>query len=192
MGDRSSGSDRAEDGDNQRQVLRTSRSIPKLVTDVAQDVKQRSRLTGDLPIGSFVSHIASNAMFVRGVTRGPDRLRQFLQPRPGDFDLPGIKRDDRGADELEQLSARRPACYIATRTRFAAILLRCPGPALLPPNPRFLARNYSPTRSCTLLRHHRTRVERAGHLAADDVGRPKEVAEVLRAFFSNGPMLPQR
>jgi hypothetical protein len=36
------------------------------------------------------------------------------------------------------------------------------------------------------------RLPRAGHLAADDVGRPKEVAEVLRAFFSSGPMLPQR
>ena len=29
--------------------------------------------------------------------------------------LAGIERDDRGVDELEQLSERRPACYIATR-----------------------------------------------------------------------------
>jgi pimeloyl-ACP methyl ester carboxylesterase len=37
-----------------------------------------------------------------------------------------------------------------------------------------------------LPRAKRVRLPRSGHLAADDVGRPKEVAEVLRAFFSPG------
>jgi len=47
-----------------------------------------------------------------------------MQPSLGDLGLAGIERDDRGVDEREQLSARRPTCYIATRARFPTILHR--------------------------------------------------------------------
>jgi hypothetical protein len=46
----------------------------------------------------------------------------YPQARPGDLDLASVQRYKHGIDELEQLRERRPACYIATRSRRAAIL----------------------------------------------------------------------
>ena len=72
---------------------------------------------------------------VPGVTLGADRLRERLQMRSGDPAVAGIKRDDRGVDEREQLSARRSACYIATRARFSSILQRARPLPRVPANP---------------------------------------------------------
>src|SRR5881394_3096556 len=53
--------------------------------------------------------------------------------------------------ELEQRSGRRRVCYIATLARLTSILKRARTLPRVPANPRFLPRNCSPTRSCTLL-----------------------------------------
>ena len=84
--------------------------------------------------------------------------RERLQLHPRDRSLAGIKRDNCRVHEREKLSDRRPACYIATPARFPTTLLRARRVAFRPANHRFFVRNYSPTRSCTLLRRRRTRV----------------------------------
>ena len=66
---------------------------------------------------------------------GSDRLREHMQPSLGDLGLAGIERDDRGVDEREQLSARRPTCYIATRARFTTGLQRARCPAEIAAGP---------------------------------------------------------
>jgi hypothetical protein len=103
-------------------------------------------------------HCSSNAMFVRGVTSGPDRVRQRVQARPGDVGLPSVQSRDRAGDDLEQCGGRGSACYIATRTRRSRIIPRVRRSTRVPARPRFFTRNCAPDRSCTLLRHRRTHV----------------------------------
>ena len=90
----------------------------------------------------------------------------------------GVERDNRGVDELEQLSGRRPACYVATPCRCSTIFLRCLGVAIFGATARFLARNCSPTRSCALLRSGRTRIR---------LPAPPQILMILPKPSVNGP-----
>jgi hypothetical protein len=88
----------------------------------------------------LVTHVGSNAIFIPGRDSGANRFRERLQLRSGDPAVAGIKRDDRGVDAREELSAHRSACYIATRARFSSILQRGHPLPRVPANRRFLDR----------------------------------------------------
>jgi hypothetical protein len=61
--------------------------------------------------------------------------RERLQLHPRYRSLAGIKRDNCRVYEREQLSTRRPACYIATPPRFSTTLQRARHLAFRPRKP---------------------------------------------------------
>ncbi len=98
------------------------------------------------------------------LTTGPDRLRQLVQPRPGDVGLPSVQSRDCSVDGLEQRGGRGPACYTATRSRFSGILRRAPiAPTFsaIVTGPMFDSRRCS--RGCSKRSRDRDGVERLQH-----------------------------
>ena len=88
----------------------------------------------------------------------PHRRVEGPQLRPGALALAGVERDDRASTSSSSSAAVRAFAtllHAPDSPAFCHALARSPEFAA---NRRFVARNCSPTRSCTLLRHRRTRV----------------------------------
>ena len=137
----------------------------------------------------------SNAMFIRGVTSGPDRVRQRVQARPGDVGLPSVQSRDGAGDDLEQRGGHGSACYIATRTRRSHIIRRVRHFARVPASSRFLARIYAPDRSHILRQTDRTHVRLPApphHSRTSNATFPADVTCHFSRFdgLAGGPPLP--